>query len=75
MCYFGLSAFWLLAAGGYPGAISGCAGLVHEDAQDLARPVDIPWQQADITCASEDLGWRPRRDLGTSLTDLWEASL
>ncbi|MGO9380897.1 MAG: hypothetical protein ACLP4W_02080 [Mycobacterium sp.] len=47
---------------------------VHEDAQDLARPVDIPWQQADITRASEDLGWKPRRDLATSLIDLWEAS-
>ncbi len=56
-------------------AISGCAGPVHEDAPDLARPVDIPWQQADISCAREDLGWRPRRDLATSLTDLWEASL
>ncbi len=55
-------------------AISGCAGPVHEDVQDLARPVDIPWQQADITRASEDLGWRPRRDLATSLIDLWEAS-
>lgn len=54
--------------------ISGCAALVHEDAQDIARPVDIPWQQADITCAVEDLGWRPRRDLATSLIDLWEAS-
>jgi NDP-hexose 4-ketoreductase len=55
-------------------AISGCAAPVHEDEQDLARPVDIPWQQADITCAAEDLGWRPRRDLATSLIDLWEAS-
>ena len=32
-------------------AISGCAAPVHEDAQDLARPVDIPGQQADITRA------------------------
>jgi len=55
-------------------AISGCAALVHEDAQDLARPVDIPWQQADITCAVADLGWTPRRDLAKSLIDLWEAS-
>ena len=55
-------------------AISGCAVSVNEDSQDLARPVDIPWQQADITCAVEDLGWKPRRDLATSLIDLWEAS-
>ena len=56
-------------------AISGCNAEVHEDAQGLARSVDIPWQQADISRAVEDLGWTPRRDLATSLTDLWEASL
>jgi nucleoside-diphosphate-sugar epimerase len=56
-------------------AISGCTAKVHENAQGLARSVDIPWQQADITRAVEDLRWKPRRDLATSLTDLWEASL
>jgi len=56
-------------------AISGCTCTVHEDAPGLARTADIPWQQADITRASEDLAWKPRRDLATSLTDLWDASL
>jgi nucleoside-diphosphate-sugar epimerase len=55
-------------------AASGYAGPVHEDAPGSARSADIPWQQADITRAAEDLGWRPRRDLATSLADLWEAS-
>jgi NDP-hexose 4-ketoreductase len=55
-------------------AASGYAGPVHEDAPGSARSADIPWQQADITRATEDLGWRPRRDLATSLADLWEAS-
>ena len=55
-------------------AISGCAGTVHEDAPGLSRSADIPWQQADISCAIEDLGWTPRRDLATSIADLWEAS-
>jgi NDP-hexose 4-ketoreductase len=55
-------------------AISGCTGAVHEDAPGLPRPQHIPWQQADISCAREDLGWVPRRELGTSLHDLWEAS-
>ncbi len=55
-------------------AISGCTAAVREDAQGLARSADIPWQQADITRAVEDLGWTPRRDLATSLTNLWEAS-
>jgi NDP-hexose 4-ketoreductase len=55
-------------------AIGGYASPVHEDRRDVARPVDIPWQQADISCAVEDLGWKPRRDLATSLIDMWEAS-
>ena len=55
-------------------AISGYTGAVHEDAPGLPRPQHIPWQQADISCAQEDLGWVPRRELGTSLNDLWEAS-
>jgi NDP-hexose 4-ketoreductase len=54
-------------------AISGCASPVREDAPGLPRPADIPWQQADITRAAEDLGWAPHRDLATSLADLWEA--
>jgi NDP-hexose 4-ketoreductase len=57
----------LLAASGYSGA-------VREDAPGSARSPDIPWQQADISRAAEDLGWRPRRDLATSLADLWEVS-
>jgi nucleoside-diphosphate-sugar epimerase len=52
-------------------AISGCTSTVHEDTQRLARSADIPWQQADISCAEADLAWTPRRDLVTSLTDLW----
>ncbi len=55
-------------------AISGCTGTVHEDAPGPVRSADVPWQQADITCAIEDLGWKPRRDLVISLADLWEAS-
>jgi nucleoside-diphosphate-sugar epimerase len=55
-------------------AISGCAATVHEDAAGPARSAEIPWQQADISRAAADLGWQPRRDLATSLADLWKAS-
>ena len=55
-------------------AISGCTSTVHEDTQGPARSADIPWQQADISRAVADLAWTPRRDLVTSLTDLWEAT-
>ena len=55
-------------------AISGCTGAIFEDSAGSARAADISWQEADISCATEDLGWMPRRDLATSLADLWEAS-
>jgi NDP-hexose 4-ketoreductase len=55
-------------------AIAGYAGAFREDAPGSARSGDLPWQQADIWRARADLGWRPRRDLEASLTDLWEAS-
>ena len=54
--------------------ISGCTVRVHEDAPAPARSADIPWQQADLTLTRQDLDWAPRRDLATSLTDMWEAS-
>jgi nucleoside-diphosphate-sugar epimerase len=55
-------------------AASGCPAVVREDAACQPRSPDIPWQQADITRAGDDLGWRPRRDLATSLADLWAAT-
>jgi NDP-hexose 4-ketoreductase len=53
-------------------AVTGYAGPVHEDSAGSARSGDLDWQQADISLARQDLGWRPRRDLTDSLTDLWE---
>jgi nucleoside-diphosphate-sugar epimerase len=57
-------------------AISGYDGPVSEDGAGPGRPGGAPaalsWQQADIGLARRDLGWRPRRDLATSLADLWE---
>jgi NDP-hexose 4-ketoreductase len=55
-------------------SIAGYTGEIHEDSAGPPRATDIPWQEASITCAIEDLGWTPRRDLSTSLTDLWKAS-
>jgi NDP-hexose 4-ketoreductase len=53
-------------------AISGYAGPVHEDSPGPARSSDVPWNQADITLARQDLDWRPRHDLAAALADLWE---
>ncbi|HTS98361.1 MAG TPA: NAD-dependent epimerase/dehydratase family protein [Streptosporangiaceae bacterium] len=54
--------------------VTGYGGPVHEDSSGSARSGDLDWQQADITRAGQDLGWRPRHDLAASLADLWEAS-
>jgi nucleoside-diphosphate-sugar epimerase len=54
-------------------AISGYTGIIKEDDQGSNRSTGVLWQQADITRAVKDLGWTPRRDLVTSLTDMWEA--
>jgi NDP-hexose 4-ketoreductase len=53
-------------------AISGRPVTVHEGAAASVRSADTSWQQAEITCALHDLSWRPRREIGTSLLDLWE---
>jgi NDP-hexose 4-ketoreductase len=55
-------------------AVAGYDGPVHEDSAGSARSGDLDWQQADITRARADLGWRPRRDLASSVADLWEGS-
>jgi NDP-hexose 4-ketoreductase len=53
-------------------SISKYAGPVHEDSPGPARSSDVPWNQADITLARQDLDWRPRHDLAAALADLWE---
>ncbi|MGH3622742.1 MAG: NAD-dependent epimerase/dehydratase family protein, partial [Sciscionella sp.] len=51
-------------------AISGWTGAVREDSTGSVRSADVPWQQADITQARQDLRWRPQRELTTSLHGL-----
>ena len=55
-------------------AVAGYDGPVHEDSAGSARSGDLDWQQADISRARTDLGWRPCRDLASSVADLWEGS-
>lgn len=55
-------------------AMSGWTGVLREDSAGSPRAPDVPWQEADITCAIEDLGWKPSRDLAASASALWEAS-
>ncbi|NJC85436.1 NAD-dependent epimerase/dehydratase family protein [Planosporangium mesophilum] len=53
-------------------AITGFTGAVRCDAAGSPRSGAVPWQQADIAATRTALGWRPRRDLTTSLGDLWK---
>jgi len=55
-------------------SIAGYTGEIGRNPTGPPRATDIPWQEASITCAIEDLGWTPGRDLTTSLGDLWKAS-
>lgn len=55
-------------------AVSGYDAAVHEDAPGSARSADLPWMQADIGRARQDLRWQPSRDLKASVSDLWEVS-
>jgi NDP-hexose 4-ketoreductase len=52
-------------------AVAGLDVTVHEDAAGSARTAGLSWQQADISRAEADLGWRPRRDLAATALDLW----
>lgn len=54
-------------------SVSGYGGEVQEDhLPGSSRSPGVLWSQADITAATRDLAWRPRRDLATSLADWWE---
>ncbi|AHH95438.1 NAD-dependent epimerase/dehydratase family protein [Kutzneria viridogrisea] len=54
--------------------IAGFTGVVVEQGVGSARSAEVPWHQADISTIGELLGWKPGRDLTTSLTDLWQAT-
>jgi len=55
-------------------AVAGTTVDVHEDAPGSARSAGQPGQQADISRARADLGWRPRRELAESVRDLWDGA-
>ncbi|HEX9044297.1 MAG TPA: hypothetical protein VF802_04645 [Candidatus Limnocylindrales bacterium] len=43
----------------------GFRGEVHEGDVGSPRSTDVPWQVADISRASDRLGWRPLHDLAS----------
>lgn len=55
-------------------AVAGFTGGLRMDGGGSARATAVPWQQSDITAIGTALGWHPRRDLATSLRDLWDSN-
>ncbi len=47
---------------------------VLEDGDGSARSSVVPWQQADVSLALGDLGWKPARSLRAAVADCWAAS-
>ncbi|MCP2257894.1 Nucleoside-diphosphate-sugar epimerase [Streptoalloteichus tenebrarius] len=54
--------------------IVGSSASVREAEPGSDRSAHVPWQRADVSAAAEALGWRPRRDLDTTLVDVWAAA-
>jgi nucleoside-diphosphate-sugar epimerase len=55
-------------------AVAGFDGEVAEERSTSMRSGAVPWQQADIGAIAAVLDWRPRRELGESITALWAAA-
>jgi nucleoside-diphosphate-sugar epimerase len=56
----------LAEAAGYPGE-------VREEGVGPRRSAAVDWIRADVGRARDELGWRPSRDLATSIKDIWAA--
>ena len=66
----------LVAISGYDGPVVEETGVPDAGRSGRDSPaLALSWQQADIGRARRDLDWQPRRDLATSLADLWEECL
>ncbi|MBZ4319609.1 NAD-dependent epimerase/dehydratase family protein [Streptomyces huiliensis] len=53
---------------------AGFRGHVDESGAGSPRSAALPWQQADVTAAAKELGWRPEYAFDTTLADLWAAA-
>lgn len=53
--------------------LAGFTGPVFAVGSGSARSAEVPWQQADISAAARELGWKPVVELGDSLRAMWQA--
>ncbi|MFC8451915.1 NAD-dependent epimerase/dehydratase family protein [Kitasatospora sp. NPDC057223] len=52
-------------------AAAGFDGRIDESGAGSERSAAVSWQQADISLAAQELGWKPEITLGDTLRDLW----
>ncbi|MFE7595132.1 NAD-dependent epimerase/dehydratase family protein, partial [Kitasatospora sp. NPDC057512] len=52
-------------------AAAGFTGRIDESGAGSERSAAVSWQQADVSAAARELGWRPETDLADTLRDLW----
>lgn len=52
---------------------AGYGGEIREQGAGPQRSAAVGWIRADVSRAREELGWKPVRDLATSVTDIWHA--
>jgi nucleoside-diphosphate-sugar epimerase len=50
--------------------LTGFQGAVREDRTPPTRSGAVSWQQADISLAARELGWRPRYTLDEAASEL-----
>jgi nucleoside-diphosphate-sugar epimerase len=50
---------------------AGFDGRIDESGAGSERSAAVSWQQADISLAAQELGWKPEISLGDTLRDLW----
>ncbi|MFF1875255.1 NAD-dependent epimerase/dehydratase family protein [Kitasatospora herbaricolor] len=52
-------------------AAAAFAGRIDESGAGSERSAAVSWQQADISLAAQELGWKPETGLDDTLRDLW----
>ena len=56
-------------------SIAGFAGEIIEENPPSSRSTGVPWQQADISLLTRELGWAPRSGIADALVALWRSTL
>ena len=56
-------------------SIAGFSGEIIEDNPPSGRSDGVPWQQADLSLVTSQLGWAPRAGIEDALAELWRSTV